>query len=252
MVKIHTILGFNVNYNITNKYLKIDKNKYTNLVLDKFKHLLNTNSQLTPLDPTVKLQKATNPLSDDYFPYRPLIGCFSYLSYTFRADMSFPTNLLARFMDGFDESHIVQCKKLLRYLYDYPKAEIHYCDLKIHQKYFIVNDKPYQMLPHQLYVFVDSDWASSDLEKRRSTSGYLIFFNGGLISWRTCLQKRTATSSTEAEYLALHEAIKEAIWIKHILEELSLFNVNPVIIFEDNNSTINASYNPVEHSKLKH
>ena len=166
--------------------------------------------------------------------------------------MSFPTNLLARFMDGFDESHIVQCKKLLRYLYDHPKAEIHYCDLKIHQKYFIVNDKPYQMLPHQLYVFVDSDWASSDLEKRRSTSGYLIFFNGGLISWRTCLQKRTATSSTEAEYLALHEAIKEAIWIKHILEELSLFNVNPVIIFEDNNSTINASYNPVEHSKLKH
>ena len=253
MVKLHTILGFNVNYDIKNRYLKIDKNKYTKLVLEKFKHLLqNSNTQLTPIDPTVKLKKADQPLSDDDFPYRSLIGCFSYLAYTFRADISFPTNLLARFMDGFDETHIVQSKKLLRYLSDHSQAEIHYCDLNIHYKYFIVNDKPYRMLPQQLYVFVDSDWASSDLEKRRSTTGYLIFYNGGLISWRTCLQRRTATSSTEAEYLALHEAIKESIWIKHILEELSLFTVNPIIIFEDNNSTINASYNPVEHSKLKH
>ena len=30
------------------------------------------------------------------------------------------------------------------------------------------------------------------------------------------------------------------------------FTVNTVIIYEDNSSAINASYNPVEHSKLKH
>lgn len=108
------------------------------------------------------------------------------------------------------------------------------------------------MLPNQLYVFVDADYASMDLEHRRSTSGYLIFFNRGLISWRSCQQKRTAGSSTEVEYMTLYEAVKESIWIKTILQELNLFYCSPIIIYEDNTSTIRASLNPVEHSKLKH
>ena len=65
-------------------------------------------------------------------------------------------------------------------------------------------------------------------------------------------QKRTAGSSTEAEYIALYEAVKECIWLKNILSEIDLFEVSPVVIYEDNSSTLRASENPVEHSKLKH
>ena len=251
--ELSKIVGFNIKYDPIHRYMSIDKNDYADKVINDYKHLINNMSaQYTPIDDKVNLSKPTTPMTPNSFPYRPLIGCFNYLSCTLRAELSFSTNYLARFMENYNDTHILQIKKLLRYLHDNPHASIHYCDLNTHHKYFIINGKQYRMLPNQLYVFVDADWASINLDTRRSTSGFLIFFNGGIISWKSCQQKRTAGSSTEAEYIALYEAIKEVIWIKHILEELNLFNTKPVIIYEDNTSTIKASQNPVEHSKLKH
>ena len=253
MTPLTKIIGFSIKYDPNKQFMAIDKNDYTLKTISKFKYLLDhTSSQHTPIDKNIKLTKPTTQIENNTFPFRPIIGSISYLSHTFRADISFGTNYLARFMDNFDDSHILQCKNIVRYLSDNPLAEIHYCNLNIYPKYFIINNQYQRMIPNQLYAFVDADWASSDIEKRRSTTGYLIFFNGGLISWKTSLQKRTASSSTEAEYIALNEVAKEVVWLKHILEELNLFTVNAVIIYEDNSSAINASYNPVEHSKLKH
>ena len=47
-----------------------------------------------------------------------------------------------------------------------------------------------------------------------------------------------ATSSTEAEYYALLSVCKEAIWFKHLLEEVCLRKDCPVPVFCDNKSTI--------------
>ena len=43
---------------------------------------------------------------------------------------------------------------------------------------------------------------------------------GGCISWRSKKQRTVALSSTEAEYMALTEAIQEAVWLKAFLLEL--------------------------------
>jgi hypothetical protein len=114
------------------------------------------------------------------------------------------------------------------------------------------NGKTITMDINRLYCFVDADFASSDLEQRRSVTGYLILFNGGVVSWKSSLQRRVSASSTEAEYRALHEASKECIWMTRILEELGYPHISPIVIFEDNTSTIAATKNPVAHSKLKH
>ena len=53
--------------------------------------------------------------------------------------------------------------------------------------------------------YVDADWAG-DLDGRKSTSGYLFTFAGGVVSWQTRLQKCVALSTTEAEYIAPNEA----------------------------------------------
>ncbi|KAK3027969.1 hypothetical protein RJ639_039436 [Escallonia herrerae] len=67
--------------------------------------------------------------------------------------------------------------------------------------------------------FVDSDYAG-DLDSRRSTTGYVFTFYGGPICWKSVLQSTTALSTTEAEYMALTEAAKEALWLKGLVEEL--------------------------------
>ena len=45
---------------------------------------------------------------------------------------------------------------------------------------------------------------------------------GIAISWKECLQKIVALSTTEAEYIAIIEAIKEALWLSGLIEKLQL------------------------------
>ncbi|KAH9763991.1 Integrase catalytic domain-containing protein [Citrus sinensis] len=61
-----------------------------------------------------------------------------------------------------------------------------------------------------------------DLDKRRSTMGYIFTLGGGLVSWRSILQSTIALSTTEAEYMAATEAVKEAIWLKGLLGDLGV------------------------------
>jgi len=67
--------------------------------------------------------------------------------------------------------------------------------------------------------YVDSDFAG-DLEKRKSTTGYVFIIAGGSVSWVSKLQTVVALSIIEAEYMAATQACKEAIWMKKLMEEL--------------------------------
>lgn len=65
----------------------------------------------------------------------------------------------------------------------------------------------------ELVGFLDADY-SADLDKRRSISGYIFTYEGNALSWKVNLQTIVALSTTEAEYVAITEAAKEAIWLK--------------------------------------
>ena len=58
--------------------------------------------------------------------------------------------------------------------------------------------------------YVDSDYAG-DLDKRRPITGYVFTLFQAPVSWRSILQFTVVLSTTEAEYVAIKEAIKEAI-----------------------------------------
>ena len=49
--------------------------------------------------------------------------------------------------------------------------------------------------------YSDSDWAGKG--DRRSTSGYLTFVGGNLVTWKSKKQKVVSLSSAEAEYRAM-------------------------------------------------
>ena len=55
---------------------------------------------------------------------------------------------------------------------------------------------------------------------RRSITGYCFLFNRNLISWNSTLQHIIALNSCEAEYIALKEASKEAIFLSKMLKWL--------------------------------
>jgi hypothetical protein len=100
--------------------------------------------------------------------------------------------------------------------------------------------------------YVDSDWGGHE-DDRKSTSGYLFqAYKNCTVSWNSRRQNTVAASSTEAEYIALFEGVREAIWLKSLFESISIKMVKPITIFEDNTGCINIANNPINHKRTKH
>ncbi|GJT88575.1 retrovirus-related pol polyprotein from transposon TNT 1-94 [Tanacetum coccineum] len=98
--------------------------------------------------------------------------------------------------------------------------------------------------------FVDSDYAK-DPDKGMSITSYAFLVQGCVVSWKAKLQHVVALSTTEAEYMALTKVVKEAIWLRGLLEELGV-KLNIVAVNCDNEGAIHLSRNHVFHERTKH
>jgi hypothetical protein len=87
-----------------------------------------------------------------------------------------------------------------------------------------------------LQGYTDADYAG-DADSRKSTSGYLMTYAGGAVSWQSRLQKCVSLSTTDAEYIAAVEAAKEVLWMKNFLQELGMKQEN-YNLFCDSQSAI--------------
>lgn len=99
--------------------------------------------------------------------------------------------------------------------------------------------------------YADADYAG-DLETRRSTSGYIFTMMNGAVTWESLQQKTVSLSTTEAEYIATCESVKEALWIKQLLKDIEYPCADPIVINLDNQSAIKLIKNPEFHKRSKH
>lgn len=104
--------------------------------------------------------------------------------------------------------------------------------------------------------YCDAGWAG-DMDERKSTTGYVFTYRGGLITWSTKRQQGVALSSTEAEFMEITAAAQEAIWLKQIMMEISPKPFKSVKIFNDNKGVLELaksnSFSPrSEHIDIKH
>ena len=58
-------------------------------------------------------------------------------------------------------------------------------------------------------------------------------------------------STTEAEYIAITEAVKEALWVKGLVNELGMVH-DCISVMCDSQSAIHLSKNQIYHERTKH
>lgn len=76
----------------------------------------------------------------------------------------------------------------------------------------------------------------------------MVTLFGNQISWKSNLQSVVAFSTTEVEYIAYSEAVKEALWIKGLVERIRLCK-NVVKVYCDNQNSIYLTKNPMVYER---
>lgn len=189
---------------------------------------------LTPMETGVILSKSTG--SQDTcskYDYRGLIGSLMYIAVGSRPDIAHAISYLSQFNDCSSDSHWKTAKRVLRYL----KGTKEYC---------LVFEKG----GLEISSFADADWGRNEID-RRSFSAYIFKVGKSIVSWESRKQRTVALSSCEAEYMALSDTCKEALFIRTFLHEIVGKSIK-VIIYNDNQSAQKLCRNTMFHGRTKH
>lgn len=214
-----------------NGVLTVDQAQFIEHLFKKF-NMENCKSMSTPMEVNLRLEKDKNCCTK--YPYQQLIGSLLYLSILTRPDISYAVCYLSQFNNSYNESHWIHAKRILKYLQSTKSFGLKY-----------VKDDL------DLIGYVDADWASDSID-RKSYTGYVFKMSGSVVSHECKKQQTIALSSTEAEYIAICESSKEAIYLRNILCELQCRNDSPVLLYNDNQSAQKLTENALFHKRTKH
>ena len=166
--------------------------------------------------------------------YQSAVGSLMYAMLGTWPDITYAVGLVSQFSTNPNSKHWGAVKRIFRYLAGTPGLGIHYGG------------------GNTCGGYSDSDWGGS--QDQRSTSGYVFLLNTEAISWASKKQSVVALSSTEAEYMALTQALKEVLWLCTLLVELGALRHAKEIsaIACDNQGAIALSRNPGFHAHSKH
>ncbi|GKB56523.1 hypothetical protein Tco_0912709, partial [Tanacetum coccineum] len=154
---------------------------------DKNDNRQNLSISNEPVDKDLVLDKITE--------YQKLIGKLIYLTHT-RPNIFYDVQHLSQFMHKPLKSHLKIALKVLRYFKGSPGKGVH-----------IVRCPKVS-----LETFVDADWAKC-LLTRKSITGFCLFLNGSLVSWKSKKQNTLSKYTAEAKYRAMASATSETVWV---------------------------------------
>ncbi|MGH3053588.1 MAG: reverse transcriptase domain-containing protein, partial [Gaiellaceae bacterium] len=213
-------------------------------------HMTNCNGKATP---AVTTPIGNDPEGDDRkedWHYASIIGMLMFLQANTRPDISFAVHQCARFTHCPKRLHEEAVKHICRYLQRTKDKGIIF--------------KPTKSFALDCYV--DADFAGlwryeddQDPVCVRSRTGYVLIFGGCPLLWVSKLQTEIALSTTEAEYIALSQSMRDVLPMKRIISEvLTSYGINlkgtntHSTVFEDNNGALSLAHTPAMTPRTKH
>ena len=83
-------------------------------------------------------------------------------------------------------------------------------------------------------------------------SGYILYFMGVPIAWKSKTQMHVTLSSSEAKHCSLTKLVKEMLYVKQILESVGIELELPMKVYIDNIGAIQMVRNNISNTGTRH
>jgi len=215
--------------------IRISQRSYAQRILERF-NFVDCKTVSTPMLPIPESSNSGKaPEKESTYPYRQAVGALMYLMLGSRPDLAYSVGFLSRSLENPTTEDIARLKRVFRYIAGTLDLGITY--RKNTEKGVFES-------------YSDADFGECT-KTGRSTSGVVIIYAGGAVSWLSQRQGTVTLSSTEAELVAANEGAKEVVWLSRLLQEVTPLKEVPILQV-DNAPAIRLSENPENHRRTKH
>jgi transposase InsO family protein len=251
------ILGVRITRDRKNGTLKLDQGHYIKENLARISMTKETaHPTFSPMDSYESLRPSQpHEEREDKQEYQSLNGTWMWPMTMTRPDIAFPLGRLSSYVADPSKQHMRALKKLSRYLRSFPDLGLKFS----------------RQGEGLLQGYSDADFAS-DPSDRVSILGYIFFLCGAPVSWMSKKQKSVATSTMEAEYMAMGACAKQSQFLSAILREMgypqlvgecsfqptlkvsqdAVAQLRPVQLYGDNQAALTLVKDAHVHERSKH
>ena len=208
---------------------------YIDAILKKY-GMEDANSVATLMDSNLKLEPGEPEAGNRNNNYASLIGSLMYAAVATWADIAYAVNRLASFIANPTLSHWNTAKQVMRYLNGTKNYGITYSQIKDS------ND--------HIHGYSDASFANNS--DCTSVSSYIFMQASSTITWGSKKQNTVSLSSTEAEYICLSDAVRDALWLQSLNSELGYTQSESTLICGNNLSSLVIAENPRYHKSTNH
>ncbi|CAM9757863.1 unnamed protein product, partial [Heterosigma akashiwo] len=213
---LDSILGIKVTRDRRNKCFYLSQASFIRDAISKFgldflpacRTPMTTATDLTPTPGF----KSSLPDSNRY---RSMVGTLAWVANWTRPELAFTVHKLQRYQSNPEPKHFEAAQRAFRYLKGTQSERLRLGGDLV------------------LRAYTDADFCQDRIDGK-SVTGYVIMLGDSPIVWASKLQTAATTSTVEAEYLALRSGLKDIMWLRHLLVDLSCPQVEPTPVIEDN------------------
>jgi hypothetical protein len=170
--------------------------------------------------------------------FRSATGILLYLTKHSRPEIANSVRELSKVMDGATPGQFKEMQRVVKYVLDTKEKGLR-LELNADRKGWYLEG------------LSDSDFAT-DKDTRISVTGYIVYFCGVPVAWRSRAQRGVTLSTSEAELVACSELIKEIKFIIQLLSSVGIPVKLPVVCRVDNVGAIFLANNLTTGDRTKH
>eukprot|EP00961_Rhodomonas_salina_P154923 2086793-Rhodomonas_salina.1 len=187
----------------------------------------------TSMDERFHVKPEDMPEADEVDPTlrtksKSLTGSLLFPAGWCRPDLTFSVSKVARFAARPTQAVIDAGMRILKYMVKTKHFGIQFSRNAADLFGFELN---------QLFAYCNASYGD-DLIGRKSTIGYIIYMNGGPVTWKSKLTPTVEGSSTHSELAALGACVEDVCNLRTIMSTLGFEQKSPTPVYMDNESCI--------------